>query len=165
MRTSEPILFDSNILVYAHNEDSLFHSQSINLITEVIKGGISGVLTSQNLLEFYSIITDKRRLSNPITPKVASELIKQYLASPFEIIYPNLNTNKIMLELLKKNNPKDGQIFNCYLIATMLSNNIGQLITANIADFEKIDSISALDLKTYFQLINPYSLDPELKLC
>lgn len=152
MKISEPLLFDSNVLVYAHNEDSSFHAHAIKLITKVIKGEIFGSLTYQNLLEFYSIITDKRRLTNPITPKLASELVNQYLSSPFEIIYPNFNTNTIMVELLKKNGFKDGQIFDVYLIATMLTNNIRHIVTANVKDFKKFDGISVLDLKTYFQV-------------
>lgn len=148
MRISEPLLFDSNILVYAHNEDSPFHSQALKLITQAIEGKISGVLTAQNLLEFYSVITDKRRLSNPITPKLALALIKEYLLSPFEIIYPNLNTNKILIELLKKSDFKDGQIFDAYLAAVMLSGNIRQIVTANTADFKKFEGISVSDLRT-----------------
>jgi len=147
MKISEPILFDSNVLVYAHNEDSVFHPQALKLITEVAKGEMSGILTSQNLLEFYTIITDKRRLSSPITPKLASELFNQYLYSPFEIIYPNLNTNRIIVELLKKNQIKNGQIFDAYLVATMLSSNIRHIVTANVADFKKFDSILVLDLQ------------------
>lgn len=149
MKISEPLLLDSNILVYAHNEDSSFHSQSIKLVTEVIRGEITGVLSFQNLLEFYSVITDKRRLNSPITPKLASELVNQYLSSPFEIIYPTVNTNKIMIELLKRNEFKNGQVFDVFLTATMLSNNIGYVITANVADFQKVNGISVLDLKTF----------------
>ena len=147
MKISEPILFDSNVLVYAHNQDSLFHSKAVKLITEVAKGSMFGILTSQNLLEFYSVITDKRRLSNPITSELATELVNQYLYSPFEIIYPNITTNKIMVELLKKNQIKDGQIFDVYLAATMLSSNIKHIVTANVADFKKFESISVLNLQ------------------
>lgn len=152
MKISEPILFDSNVLVYAHNQDSLFHSKAVRLITKVAKGGMFGVLTSQNLLEFYSVITDKRRLSNPITSGLATELVNQYLYSPFEIIYPDINTNKIMVELLKKNQFKDGRIFDVYLVATMLSSNIKHIVTANVSDFKKFDSISILDLQEIHKL-------------
>lgn len=149
MQTSEPLLFDSNVLIYAHNEDSPFHPQAVHSITKVVKGKILGVLTSQNLLEFYSVITDKRRLPNPINPKQASELVREYLSSPFEIIYSNVNTNKIMAELTKKNEFKNGQIFDVFLIATMLSNNIRHIITANVDYFQKFDGITILDLKTF----------------
>lgn len=148
MNIYEPLLFDSNVLVYAHNKDSLFHSQAIKLVTKVIKGEIFGCLASQNLLEFYSIITDRKRLTNPIAPKLATELVNQYLSSPFEIIYPNLNTNKITVEFLKKNEFKDGQIFDVFLIATMLSNNIKHIVTANVKDFNKFDGISVTKLET-----------------
>lgn len=146
MKISEPLLFDSNILIYAHNEDSPFHLQAVKLIANVINGNTYGVLAFQNLLEFYSVITDKRRLSNPISPKLASELVNEYLTSPFEIIYPNFNTNEIIIKLLKEGSFRDGQIFDVYLIATMLSSNIKHVITANVADFKKFDNISVLDL-------------------
>lgn len=157
MKISEPVLFDSNILVYAHNQDALFHSQALGAVAKVIEGEIFGVLTSQNLLEFYSIMTDKKRLSDPVTSELASELVDQYLLSPFEIIYPNLSTNKVMIELLRNNEQsaksqiKDGQIFDVYLVATMLSSNISHIITANTKDFERFDSISVLDFKTFSQ--------------
>ncbi len=146
MKISEPLLFDSNILIYAHNGDSPFHLQALNLIANVINGNTYGVLAFQNLLEFYSVITDKRRVSNPISPKLASELVNEYLTSPFEIIYPNFNTDEIIIRLLKEGFFRDGQIFDVYLIATMLSSNIKHVITANVADFKKFDSISVLDL-------------------
>lgn len=142
MKISEPLLLDSNVLVYAHNEDSSFHPQAIKLVTEVIRGETFGVLSSQNLMEFYSVITDKRRLDSPITPNLASELVNGYLSSPFEIIYPNLNTNKITAEILKKNEFKDGQVFDVFLVATMLSSDIRHIVTANVADFKKFDGIS-----------------------
>ncbi len=142
MKISEPLLLDSNVLVYAHNEDSSFHSQALKLVTEIIRGEIFGVLSSQNLLEFYSVITDERRLDGPLAPKLASGLVNEYLFSPFEIIYPNLETNKIIIEMLKKNEFKNGQVFDVFLVATMLSNDIRHIVTANVTDFKKFDGIS-----------------------
>ena len=77
------------------------------------------------------------------------KIVNQYLSSPFEIIYPNLSTNKIMVELLKKKGLTNGRIFDVYLIATMLSNEIKYIVTANVKDFREFESISVLDLKTF----------------
>lgn len=148
MNIYESVVFDSNILVYGHNSDSTFHNQALYLIKDVLVGNIEGVLTHQNLLEFYSIITDSKRVVKPLLPNLALDLVKQYLNSPFRIIAPNENTVDFVLSLSSRLNIKDGQIFDIYLVATMLSHKISTILTTNIKDFEMISSIKVIDLKT-----------------
>src|SRR3990167_6028037 len=64
MIISDPLLIDTNVLVYAHNQDSPFHKQSLSLVKAAIAGEFRGVLAEQNLVEFYSIVTDKSRIKN-----------------------------------------------------------------------------------------------------
>lgn len=148
MNIYESVVFDSNILVYGHNSDSTFHHQALSLIKDVLAGNVEGVLTHQNLLEFYSIITDSRRVANPLHPGLALDLVKQYLNSPFRIIAPNENTVDVVFSLSSKLNIKDGQIFDIYLVATMLSHKISTILTTNIKDFEMMSGIKVIDLKT-----------------
>lgn len=149
MSIYENVVFDSNILVYGHNSDSTFHNQAVSLIKDVLAGNLEGVLTHQNLLEFYSIITDSRRVTNPLLPSLALDLVKQYLNSPFRIIVPNENTVDVIFSLSSKLNIKDGQIFDVYLAATMLSHKISTILTTNIKDFEKVPGIKVIDLNDY----------------
>ncbi len=142
---SDPILVDTNVLVYAHNLDSIFNTQALNIIKSVIEGRLKGVITHQNLLEFYSIITSSKRVSQPITPKDALSLIKDYLNSSFEIIYPNFQTEEILLSLCQETNTKGGRIFDAYLAATMLSNNIKSIVTLNTKDFRDFPDIKIID--------------------
>lgn len=144
----EPILFDTNILVYAHNSDSTLHQYALNIVKDAVEGKLKGVLAQQNLLEFYSIITDHKRVANPLSPKEARELIKDYLHSPFEIIFPNKETGEIVLSFCQENNIKNGEIFDVYLAATCVSNNVKTILTANIKDFKNLTVINVIDLNS-----------------
>ncbi len=146
MLISEAVLLDSNVLIYAHNKASPLHLHAQSLIKQAIKGNIEAVLAQQNLLEFFSIITDPRRIDKPIPTKEAVSLVKEYLNSPFRIIDPLKETIEILLDKVANLNIKDGRIFDVYLVATMLSNKIDSIITANINDFVGFSGIKVIDL-------------------
>lgn len=147
MVISETVFFDSNVLICTHNKSCPLHKISQNLIKQAIKGKIKAVLAQQNLLEFFSVITDSRRVDKPIPTKEAISLVKEYLNSPFRIINPLEKTIKILLSLIANLNVKDGRIFDSYLVATMLSNKVSSIITANTTDFESFSGVKVIDLR------------------
>ncbi len=146
MTISDPLLFDTNVLVYAHNQDSPFHKKCLALVTAVTEGRFKGILTQQNLLEFYSIITDKRRITKPLAPLEAQGLLEEYLKSFFRIIIPKHMTIQIFSMLSRKNKIKNGQIFDTYLVATMLSHKIKNIVTINTKDFKLYNEIKTWDV-------------------
>lgn len=148
MKISDTVIFDSNVLVYANNQASQFHKKCLGLVKAAVEGNLKVVLTHQNLLEFYSVITDARRIEKPISDKDAQELVASYLNSPLEIIYPNSETFKYLFILADAANIRASKIFDVYLAATMLSNNISTIVTANTKDFEGFLNIRIIDLKS-----------------
>lgn len=149
MTISDVLLFDTNILVYAHNQDSLFHNKSLSLVNRVLAGEIKGVLTQQNLLEFYSIITDRRRVTKPLSVIKAQELVEDYLELPFDVIIPDKETIKILSLLCRKNKIKNGRVFDAYIVATMLSHQIKHIVTANVKDFKSFTEIKVLSIEDF----------------
>lgn len=149
MTISDPLLFDTNILVYAHNQDSPFHKKCLALVTAVIERKIRGILAQQNLLEFYSIITDKKRITKPLTPQRAQELLEYYLRVSFRIIGPSHMSIQIFSMLSRKNKIKNGQAFDAYLVATMLSHQIKNIVTVNIKDFKLYNEIKTWDISEF----------------
>ena len=80
--TSERMgLVDTNILVYRADQDSTFHLPSVNLINCGLKGEVSLCLAPQNLTEFYAVMTNPKRVTNPIAPVDARVEIERYLQS------------------------------------------------------------------------------------
>jgi predicted nucleic acid-binding protein len=136
------ILFDTNILVDAHNIDSPFNQKAL----EVYNTTENICITHQNLLEFYSVITNDKRVETPVTNMKAQSLLKFYSDSPkFNIISPNINTIRILNELATQYKFKGVEIFDMYIVATMISNDISMIYTADTKIFKKFKSITVLN--------------------
>lgn len=74
-------LIDTNILVYANNIDSPFHRKCKTVVEKAVSDEIQAVISIQNLIELYAVITDKRRVERPLTPIKAKELVEFYKRS------------------------------------------------------------------------------------
>ena len=141
------IFFDTNVLVYAHDESSSFHAQSATLLNLVLEdNNIRGVIAEQNLVELYRILTNASAMTgNPLTPVDAKNLIQQtYLNEIFEIIYPTrLSVNKT-LDLAVARNAMSAKIFDIRLASLVLEAKVDYLATYNIKDFQNINGLCPL---------------------
>lgn len=136
-------LFDTNILVYAYNTSSSYYEKARSLYEEVDNIFIA----QQNLLELYSVITDKRRIEFPATHKEALALLHIYHSENFTIINPTSQTTEVLLTLLKGTEVNNTEIFDTYLVATMLTNQVRTIYTADEKVFKKFSTI---------EIINPF---------
>jgi predicted nucleic acid-binding protein len=67
------VFFDTNILVYAHDELATYHNDSAELLKLAIENQIQGVLAEQNIIELYRILTnpnDKQRQNVQFLPNL-----------------------------------------------------------------------------------------------
>lgn len=140
-----PVLFDSNILVYAHNLNSPFYQKAKELHEKVVFGGLAAAVSVQNLLEFYSIITDSKRIEKVVEPQIAQKHCLAYLEAGFQIIYPKAGDFEMVTKLVSRTKIKGRKIFDVYLVATMLSNGIKTIYTANERDFEMFGQIKVVN--------------------
>lgn len=137
MKISKSIVFDTNVLVYNQDQNSKFYKDASHYNERALSGEVKAVLTSQSLLEFASVMVNPKKIRKPLSQKVIVYEINKYQESgAFKIIYPNDETIEVFLRLLKKYilpNPK--QMFDLFIVATMLSHNITYILTANTKDF------------------------------
>ncbi len=139
-------MIDTNILVYAHNKDSEFHSDCKSIVAKAVKNEIKAVIAVQNLIELYAIITDKRRVKHPLSPEKAKELIQFYRwNNSIRIIAPLPDTIDTVLKLVAKHHPKSQSVFDYLLAATMIENGIHGIYTANSADFKHFKEITVIN--------------------
>jgi len=139
------ILFDTNILVYVHNRVSPYHKTAYLLETQVLEGKLQAAISTQNILEFYSTVTSPQKINLPLSPQEAGRVIHDYLASPFQIIHPHAGDFDRALYFSIERKIKGRKIFDLYLIATMLSNGIETIYTANDKDFRIFKEINAIN--------------------
>ncbi len=142
MRTVDKTLIDTNVLVYAHQALSPFHAHSKALLKKGLGEEISLCVCPQVLIEFYSIITSPKRVTNPVTSDEALLEIEKYLKSrKISKIFPKEDTLKRTIDLIRKYKVTQMDVFDLQLVATMLSNGVKRLFTFNTGDFEKFKEI------------------------
>ena len=125
-------LIDSNILVYAtDNRDKHKHEVSTELLEKAINKG-DGVVSTQNLVEFARVITEK--IERPVDIEKTREIIME-LSDSMEIITYD---QKTIAEALHFAARYKLHFFDALLVATMEENFIKEIITENDRDFKGI---------------------------
>lgn len=76
------IAVDTNLLVYAHREDSAWHDAAYARITALAEGRIAWAIPWSCLHEFLAIVTHPRIYAPPTPLAVAVDQVEAWLESP-----------------------------------------------------------------------------------
>ncbi|VXD21809.1 putative PilT protein [Planktothrix serta PCC 8927] len=140
------IFFDTNVLVYAHDESANYHTESAELLQMTLEEKVQGIIAEQNIIELYRILTNPSAMKgNALNPSTARDLIAgTYLTGTLEILYPNHSTLDKVLELAVNGNFISARIFDIRLAALILDAGIDFFATYNISDFQGIPGLNPL---------------------
>lgn len=136
---------DANILVYAINPDTKQHAAAYALLKATRDPSITLYVTSQILCEFYSVITNRKRVAVPTSPADAVAIISDFLAQPGLYVLPAPEQAVAdLLELLKRSTVTGSRVFDLQIVATMLANHIQRIYTFNAADFQEFPELTVV---------------------
>ncbi len=139
----EFIFLDTNIIVYAVDSRSPFHHRAISLIKRAEK--LRFCISPQVVAEFYSVITNPKRVESPLDPEGAVNLAEQvWTVWPFFKIFPQDSTLEVTLELVKRYQLRALEFFDAHIVATMIENDVATICTANAQDFNKFGEIRVM---------------------
>lgn len=140
------LLFDTNVLVYAHDPISKNYRKALKLRRAALKGELEVCISYQNIAELYSVLTNPVKLSRPYAPAAAAELCELYIKSKnLQKIVPTEQTYSEALRLAGRVGATSAKIFDCLLVATALEYGIDTVYTENTKDFEPFKSIKAVN--------------------
>jgi len=131
----EPGIVDANVLVYALDAEAPQHLASRQLLDEGRSGAATLYVTSQILCEFYSVVTNPRRVAKPRTAADAMAAIAGLLSFLHVLPIP-ARAVEGWLDLLRRRPVTGGDVFDLQLAATMLANGVQRIYTFNTTDFE-----------------------------
>ncbi len=132
------IALDTNILVYAHREDSPFHTKAFSLLKEISESKASWAIPYPCLHEFYAIVTHAK-IFNPPTPiESAFEQMEAWLESPslhllgeapryFEILKQKMLAGKL----------QGAKVHDARIVSICIQNGVSLLYSSD-RDFNKI---------------------------
>jgi toxin-antitoxin system PIN domain toxin len=140
--STDRVAVDANILVYAVYRDTPQHAASRAWLERAVRGEVKICLTSQVLAEFFAIVTNPKRVSDPRTPDDAVTAIEAALALPGTTLLPVLpQVTSRWLEMLRHHPVRGGAVFDLQLIATLAANGVDRICTFNRADFERFPGL------------------------
>ena len=137
---SELQLIDTNILVYAYDKSYLKKHRLAKKAVEESWLTQSGVLSIQNLAEFYSIIT--REVEKPIAISKAKQIVLD-LIEGFEILK---YSEKTIISAIDNQLIYRIPFWDALIVATMEENSVDVIVTEN-EDFKKVE---------WLKVINPF---------
>ena len=132
---------DTNVLVFAFNKEvKEKHKRARSLLEGFLNESKKGVISTQILSEFYVVITKK--ISNPLAPEEAGEIIKQVGDSPVEVLSFDKRT---VVKAVKLSQESGVHYWDCLIGATMKENNIEKIYTDNDKDFKEISGLEVIN--------------------
>jgi toxin-antitoxin system PIN domain toxin len=128
---------DTNILIYATNEDAPEHAKAQKVIAKLLATPNEWILADQVLLEFYRALRNPMVFENPASAPDAWGMVNFYREEAgcqrccFELEMWN------QLELhLKSNRFEAKRTFDAVLAITLIGNAVQVLYTRNTRDFK-----------------------------
>ena len=141
----EPGFVDANILVYAVNSDAPQHTASRTLLELALDPSAELYVTSQILCEFYSVITNPKRIAVAFSSADAVQTVVDLLELPgLKVLSAPAQAIAGLVELLKRHPVTGSSVFDLQIAAAMLANNIHRIYTFNAGDFQQFPELSVI---------------------
>ncbi len=134
---------DTNILVYINDKDSTFYSSSSNIFYHFIEQN-EIILHEIVLTEFFSIITDSRKMKSPWGNQKAIQYIDKLKEATQEFHFLNSDIFLMAMDNIKKYKIKRYNIYDHLLAFSMRYYGVKKILTVNNKDFEKYDFIKEI---------------------
>lgn len=143
-------LADTNILVYALDEDSPFYSRVFELLDWAEKEQGSVYVTHQNILELVNVLVKDYKLKRSLALTKAKSLVAK---EPFRTICPLPTTIEVFYKIAKG---KEAEHFDLYLAATALDNGVDCVVTNDPKGFKGIEGLEVFSLKEIEKIAREY---------
>jgi predicted nucleic acid-binding protein len=141
--------FDSNLLVYAHNESSPEHQAALRFVEATLSNSAEQLtIAHQTLFELFSVLTSTAVFRKPLLPLVAWQTCAFYLThSAVQIISYESAVLPIVNHLLLEKPQRGRRLFDLIFAATLKHHGVTRLYTRNVkhfTDFPFLETVNPL---------------------
>ena len=137
------IATDTNILVYAHREDSEWHEAARSRVESLAEGRVSWGLPWPCLHEFLAIVTHPRIFDPPSTLDQALDQVEAWLESPVaELLSEGGLHWPSLKQLLRDGRVRGPMVHDARIAALCLAHGVTEFWTAD-RDFSRFPGLAA----------------------
>ena len=140
------LVFDTNVLVYAVDEESPFHDQCRRKVIEARDDPSPAFLTWNVCYEFLRVTTHPRVSRFPWTPGESWGFLRVLLESPgFDLLVATERHATVLAWTLKEFPDLSGNLFHDLHIAVLMRENGVSRICTRDSDFDRFPFLTVVD--------------------
>lgn len=133
---------DTNLLVYAHREDSEWHRPALKVLVKLADGGERWAIPWPWVHEFFAIVTHPKIYRQPSTPMQAAAAIHAWMASPrLVFLHESPSYWETLTRLIEAGRIRGPMIHDARIAALCIDNGVTQLLTAD-RDFSRFGELA-----------------------
>ncbi len=126
------IAVDTNVLVYAHRAECVFHPQAFACMKRLAEGAQPWAIPVSCLLEFLSVVTNAKVFRPPSSQAQAITQVDAWLASPSaQVLHSGAQHWRVLSELARAGHLQGGQFHDARIAAICLENGVDALLSAD----------------------------------
>lgn len=132
---------DTNVLVYAHREDSPWHDRAASTVRALAEGSAPWAVPWPCLHEFLAIVTHPRIYDPPTPLAAALDQVAAWLESPTLVLLAE-GTGYVdaLADLLRSSRVSGPRVHDARIAALCLHHRVAELLTAD-RDFSRFTSL------------------------
>lgn len=136
------IAVDTNILVYAHRGESVFHAEAFRCLTGLAEGARAWAIPDACIHEFLAVVTNPRVFTPASTTSQALAQVNAWLASPsVEVLYARALHWDTLSRLAIAARLMGGQFHDARIAAICIENGVSEFWTAD-RDFSRFPELN-----------------------
>lgn len=126
------IALDTNVLVYAHREDSEWHEPAIACVTKLAEGGVAWAIPAPCLLEFLAIVSHPKIYRPPTPMNLALDQVDAWRESPaLQVLTEGEGYWERLHSLVLTSRVTGAQVHDARVAALCLHHGVAELWTAD----------------------------------
>lgn len=149
------IAIDTNILIYAHREDSPFHGLALRRLTGLAQGHAPWAIPWPCIHEFLAIVTHPRRYLPPTPLARALDQVDAWLESPtLVLLTESVGHWPILRHLLASGRIAGGRVHDARIAALCHEHGVTELWSAD-RDFGRFPGLTTVNPLTEESPVRP----------
>jgi uncharacterized protein len=139
------IAVDTNILVYAHREDSAFHAVAAERVATLAEGRVPWAIPWPCLHEFLAIVTHPKIYAPPTPTPQALDQIDAWLESPTLLLFAERSDYwRELRSLVEAGRTVGPAVHDARIVALCRQHGVRELWTAD-RDFSRFSGLKAIN--------------------
>jgi predicted nucleic acid-binding protein len=134
------VFLDTNILVFADVIRAPLHAAAHHAVRSRMASRANLWISRQVLREYLSVMTRAQYFAAPLSPEVAGDRARAF-GDLFRVADETPQVTAVLLRLLRDIGARGRQIHDANIVATMLTCGVPTLLTDNVSDFRRYESL------------------------